>query len=253
MDAMRHEGRVALVTGAGSGIGRATTMRLAAEGAIVVGCDVREDALGTTAGALKEASLEATLVVGDVTVQADVDRVVAACGPRLDVLANVAGVMDHFIPLGELDDETWERVMTINVTGVMRLSRSAVRLMEAQGAGSIVTVASEASLGAGAAGVSYTTSKHAVIGLVRSIAFFYGPKGIRSNAVLPGPVATDIATTAMPTVDWAMQRAMAKLASMPPEPAAPEQIASVISWLASDDAAGVNGALVTADQGWSAA
>jgi NAD(P)-dependent dehydrogenase (short-subunit alcohol dehydrogenase family) len=253
MDQHRHTDKVVVVTGAGNGIGRATALRFAREGARVVGCDVNADALSATRTLFNEERLVGEFVVADVTSEADVARVMAAAGARVDVVANVAGVMDHFIPLGELDDATWHRVMDINVTGVMRLSRAVIRLMESTGGCSIVTVASEASLGAGAAGVTYTTSKHAVIGLVRSMAFFYGPKGIRANAVLPGAVATEIGASAAPTVPWAMERAMAKLASMPPTPAQPDQIAAVISWLACDEASNVNGAIVTADGGWSTA
>jgi NAD(P)-dependent dehydrogenase (short-subunit alcohol dehydrogenase family) len=88
---------------------------------------------------------------------------------------------------------------------------------------------------------------------MRSVAFFYGPKGIRSNAVLPGPVATAIGASASPGSAWAMERAMGKFATMPPTPADPDQIATVISWLASDEASNVNGASVTSDGGWSAA
>lgn len=115
-----------------------------------------------------------------------------------------------------------------------------------------MTVASEASLGAGAAGVTYTTSKHAVIGLVKSIAYFYGPRGIRSNAVLPGPVETGIGASAAPKVPWAMERAQLSMATMP-APAQPDEIAAAISWLASDEASFVNGAMVPADGGWSTA
>jgi NAD(P)-dependent dehydrogenase (short-subunit alcohol dehydrogenase family) len=253
MDATRHAGKTAIVTGAGSGIGRATALRLAREGAVVVGCDIDEVRLEALSAEFDAASLTGRFIRCDVTQQRDVDELVAAAGERVDVLANVAGVMDHFVPLGELDDATWERVMAINLTGVMRLSRAVLAPMIAAGGGAIVTVASEASLSAGAAGVAYTTSKHAVIGLVRSIAFYYGPRGIRANAVLPGAVATDIAASASPTVPWAMERAMVKLASMPEGVADPDQIASVISFLASEEASNVNGAVVTADRGWSAA
>lgn len=250
MDTSRHAGRIAVVTGAGSGIGRATALRLAGEGARVIGCDVVEPALGETRAALEQAGLPAAeLVTADVTRQEDVDRVVAAAGGRVDVLANVAGVMDHFLPLAELDDETWDRVMGVNVTGVMRLSRAVLSLMLDAGGGAIVTVASKASLGAGAAGVAYTTSKHAVIGLVKSIAYFYGPKGIRSTAVLPGPVETNIGATAAPKVAWAMERAQLSMATMAPA-AQPDEIAAVVSWLASDEASNVNGAIVSVDGGW---
>jgi NAD(P)-dependent dehydrogenase (short-subunit alcohol dehydrogenase family) len=109
-----------------------------------------------------------------------------------------------------------------------------------------------ASLGAGAAGVAYTTSKHGVIGLVKSIAYFYGPRGIRSNAVLPGAVITNIGTTAAPRVPWAMERAQLSMATMP-APAQPDEIAAAISRLARDEASNVNGATMTADGGWSTA
>jgi len=249
MDGSRHTGKTAIVTGAGSGIGRATTLRLAREDARVIGCDVVEPALAETNAVLNDAGVSAELVVADVTRQEDVERVVAA-GARVDILANVAGIMDHFLPLGDLDDETWDRVMAVNVTGVMRLSRAVIPLMLEAGGGAIVTVASKASLGAGAAGVAYTTSKHAVIGLVKSIAYFYGPRGIRSNAVLPGPVETGIGATAAPKVPWAMERAQLSMATMPAA-AQPDEIAAAISWLASDEASNINGAALAADGGWS--
>lgn len=253
MDSHRHQGHVALVTGAGSGIGRATAIRLAREGAQVVGCDIDEAALDSTRRVLDELGETAELHVADITDQADVDRLVEAAGPRVDVLANVAGIMDHFIPLGELDDDTWDRVMDVNLTGAMRLSRAVLPLMQHNDGGAIVTVASEASLHAGIAGTAYATSKHALIGLVRSVAFYYGPDGIRSNAVLPGAVETNIGRTATPEVPWAMERAKVALASMPPRAAQPDQIAAAISWLACDEASDVNGALLTADGGWCAA
>ncbi len=252
MDKTRHVGRVAIVTGVGSGIGRATALRLAQEGAQVVGCDVNPKAIDETRSIAEKAGLSVTLIEADVTKQADIDRLVAAAGPRVAMLANVAGIMDHFVPLGDLKDDLWNRVIDVNLNGVMRLTRAVLPVMELAGGGAIVTVASEASIGAGAAGVAYTTSKHAVIGLVKSVAYFYGPKNIRSNAVLPGPVATSIGSSASPDVPWAMERAMLSMATMP-APAEPDQIAALISWLASDEASNVNGAQVTVDGGWSTA
>lgn len=253
MDTTRHSGKTAIVTGAGSGIGRATVLRLLQEGAHVVGCDVSEAGLNETRELLRTEGLEAELLVADVTQQADVDRVVAAAGPNLDTLANVAGIMDFFKPLGDMDDETWDRVMAVNVTGVMRLSRAAIPVFEAKNGGVIVTVASKASLGAGAAGTAYATSKHAVIGLVKSIAYLYGPRGIRSNAVLPGAVATGIGSTATPSVPWAFDRAMQAMATAGTNIAEPDQIAAAISWLASDEASNINGAILTDDGGWASA
>jgi NAD(P)-dependent dehydrogenase (short-subunit alcohol dehydrogenase family) len=238
MDTSRHEGKTAIVTGAGSGIGRATAVRLAREGARVVGCDVNQAGLDAVAEEVSQEGGTIEVVDADVTVQADVDAVVAAAGGWIDILANVAGIMDHFLPLGEVDDNTWDRVIGVNLTGVMRLTRAVLPVMQAAEGGAVVTVASEASLGAGAAGVAYTSSKHGVIGLVRHVAFFYGPAGIRSNAVLPGGVETGIGASSAPQVGWAMEQAQHKLATMGPI-AKPDQIATVISWLASDEASNV--------------
>jgi NAD(P)-dependent dehydrogenase (short-subunit alcohol dehydrogenase family) len=252
MGSTRYEGRIAVVTGAGSGIGQATVIRLVEEGAQVIGCDLNADGLAATSEMLGDLSPAATMLAGDVTDQAFVDEVVGSAGGRVDTLANVAGIMDHFVPLGELDDALWDRVLSVNLTAVMRMTRAVLPGMQAAGGGSIVTVASKASLSGGASGVAYAASKHAVLGLVRHVAFFYGPAGIRSNAVLPGAVETGIGTTAAPTVDWAMERAMVALASMPPM-ASPAAIASAISWLGSDESLNVNGAVLLSDGGWSAA
>ena len=253
MDKFRHTGKVAIVTGAGNGIGRATVVRLAREDAAVIGCDVNEAALNETRALLEKEGLNAQLLVADVTKQKDVETLVAEVGPRIDILANVAGIMDHFLPLGEMDDATWNHVMDVNLTGPMRLSRAVLPVMLATGGGAIVTVASKASVGAGASGTAYATSKHGVIGLMKSIAYFYGPKGIRSNAVLPGAVATAIGTTSAPQSLWAMERAKLSMATMPEKVADPDQIATLISWLASDEASNVNGAVVLDDGGWAAA
>jgi len=252
MDGSRYEGRTAIVTGAGSGIGQATVVRLVGEGARVVGCDLNADALAATAKLLGDLGPGVTLLVGDVTDQRFVDEVVGSTGGRVDMLANVAGIMDHFVPLGDLEDALWDRVIAVNLTAVMRMTRAVIPGMKAAGGGAIVTVASKASLSGGASGVAYAASKHGVLGLVRHVAYFYAADGIRSNAVLPGPVATGIGASAAPTVGWAMERAQLSMATMRPV-ATPEQIASAVSWIGSDEAANVNGAVLTSDGGWSAA
>jgi short-subunit dehydrogenase len=249
MDTTRHWGRVAIVTGAGSGIGRATVLRLAPEGASVIGCDASEEGLIQTRAELAELGTEADLRQADITAQADVDDLVRGL-PRIDQLVNNAGVMDHFIPITEVTDDDWLRVLDVNLTGAMRMTRAVLRSMVDAKRGSVVTIGSEASLRAGAAGVAYSSSKHGLIGLVQHVAYFYGPDGVRSNAVLPGPVATSIGTTAAPRSPWAFERDEQAMATMGP-PAQPDQIAAAISWLGSDEASNINGAIVTADNGWS--
>jgi NAD(P)-dependent dehydrogenase (short-subunit alcohol dehydrogenase family) len=252
MGEQRYAERVALVTGAGSGIGRAVAVRLAAEGAHVVGCDVDAEGLAVTRKAIEESAGVATTVVADVSVQADVDRIVAALpGGRVDLLANVAGIMDFFLPVTEIDDEMWDRVMAVNVTGPMRLSRAVLPLMKAAGRGAIVNVSSIGGLTGAVAGTAYVTSKHALIGMTRSIAVLYADDGIRANAVCPGGVETNIGRTAMPKVAWAYQR-LEKSFARATRTAQPDEIATLVAWLGSDEAVNVNGAVVASDGGFTA-
>jgi NAD(P)-dependent dehydrogenase (short-subunit alcohol dehydrogenase family) len=250
MDTARHDGTVALVTGAASGIGRATAVRLAGEGATVVATDGNDLALNELAG---EAPSIVT-VAGDLLDTAFIDDLVAAAegvGP-VGVLANVAGIMDHFVPVTELDDDLWHKVLGVNLTAPMQLCRAMIPLMAGRGGGAIVNVASVAGLGGSGAGAAYVSSKHAVIGLTKNIAFTYGPQGIRCNAVCPGDTETNIGATAAPTSDWAFERQLAGIA-LSPRKAQPDEIAAAISWLASSEASNVNGIAMSVDGGWKSA
>jgi NAD(P)-dependent dehydrogenase (short-subunit alcohol dehydrogenase family) len=244
----RFAGRSAIVTGAGSGIGRATAKRLAQEGARVIATDLVQARLDELAAEVEGAGV--TAVVGDVTREETIAALLAAANGRVDVLANVAGIMDGFLPAGEVDDGTWERVIAVNLTAVFRLTRAVLPLMTSQKSGSIVNVASEAAFRGSAAGAAYTSSKHAVVGLTKSTAFMYAPQGIRVNAVAPGPVRTGIEAP-MKSALAAARLGPLFQTNMPPI-AEPEQLAAAITWLASDDAANVTGIVLASDGGWSA-
>lgn len=243
----RFTGRTIIVTGAGSGIGRATATRIANEGGRVIATDVVAERLDALRTELEGFPVET--VVGDVAASETIDALIAAAGDRVDGLANVAGIMDAFLPPDEVDDATWERVFSVNVTGPMRLTRAVLPLMIAAGKGSVVNVASEAALKASAAGAAYTSSKHAIAGYTKSVAFFHGPQGIRANAVAPGAVATNI--EAPMRSEYAARRVGPIMQTTIPPVAQPEQLAAAITWLLSDDSANVNGAVLPSDGGWS--
>ncbi len=244
----RFAGKTAIVTGAGSGIGRATAIRLSHEGARVIATDVVERRLDELAR--ETGRMHLTTVAGDVTSEETIARVIGEANGKVDALANIAGVMDGFLPTAELDDATWERVMEVNVTAVMRMCRAVIPLMLDRNGGSIVNVSSEAGLRGSAAGTAYTASKHAVNGITRSTAFYYTPRGIRCNAVAPGPVATNIEAPFLS--QYAAERIGPYLRVNVPSAATPEDLAAAITWLLSDDAANVSGAILLSDGGWAA-
>ena len=244
ISAGRFDGSTVIVTGAGSGIGRATASRVALEGGRVIAVDIAKERLDELAAAVPGI----VTVVGDITKPADVDAIIAAANGRIDGLANVAGIMDDMTPLHEVTDAVWERVFAVNVDGMFRLTRAVLPVMLAAGRGSIVNVASEAALRGSAAGLAYTASKHAVVGMTKSSAFMYAQKGIRVNAVAPGPVATNIQASF--ASELGQQRVGDLLATIPPV-AEPAQLAASITFLLSDDGTNVSGAILPSDGAWS--
>jgi NAD(P)-dependent dehydrogenase (short-subunit alcohol dehydrogenase family) len=243
----RFTGRTAIVTGAGAGIGLATTLHLALEGARVVAADISAERLAALDAKARPGAI--VTVAGDLAREETVQAVVAAAGGRIDILANVAGIMDAFLPAAEVDDATWERVMAVNVTALMRLMRAALPAMIEAKKGAIVNIASEAGLRGSAGGFAYTASKHAVIGMTRSAAFMYAKDGVRVNAIAPGGVRTSIA--APMTSALALARQAPLFQAIAPQVAEADDIASAIAFLASDEARNINGAVLVSDGGWS--
>ena len=244
---MRFAGKTAVVTGAGAGIGRATALQLAQEGARVVAVDLVHDRLRQLLDDRPDLGLVPVTI--DLTERGAADRVVEACRGKLDVLVNNAGIMDRFESVAEVDDATWDRVFAVNVVACMRLMRAAIPLMKAGGGGAIVNVASEASLRGSAAGAAYTASKHAVVGLTRSTALMHAADGIRTNAIAPGATRTSIeAAMGSSVFPERMGKYMQNVQGM----ASPEEIAAGIAFLAADEASNVNGVILPCDGGWSA-
>ncbi|RWZ83052.1 SDR family NAD(P)-dependent oxidoreductase [Glutamicibacter sp. HZAU] len=243
----RFAGKTVVVTGAGSGIGKATALRVAKEGGKVIAADISRERLDELVA--ENPGLGFAVVAGDITDQAVVDQVVATAEGRIDALANVAGIMDKFEPIHEIEDATWERVMNVNVNSVLKLSRAVVPLMLDAGQGTVVNVASEAGLRGSAAGVAYTASKHAVIGMTKNSAVMYGKKGLRFNAVAPGAVQTNIEA---PMNSEFAQQVIPQLMGIVPGMATASQLAASITFLLSDDSTNINGVVLASDTGWSA-
>lgn len=250
----RLEGKVAIVTGSGGGIGKAIATRYAEEGAKVVIADFNEEALKATVSELRAAGHEAIGVVVNVAKEEDVSKMVTetvtAFG-RVDILVNNAGVGDNMQAAGNVEDATWERVMDINVTGVMRGIRKVLPSMIEQGGGTIVNMASISGLTGGRGGFAYTAAKHAVVGMTKNVASQYGPQKIRCNAIAPGHIDTGFAAT-MTNIDKFGLEVATRGVNLITRAGQVADISNIAVFLASDEAGYVNGVTLTADGGWSA-
>lgn len=253
---MQLEGKVAVVTGAASGIGLAIATRFAAEGASIVASDWNAQRLEEAVANIEKSGGKIVSVQGDIgdqaTAESLIERALSSYG-RLDVLCNNAGVMDYMQGVGELSDDIWRRVLRINLDGPMFTSRRAVQHMLAQGGGSIINIASTAGIHGGAAGAAYTAAKHALVGLTRNTAWMYATKNIRCNAICPGATMTHIQET-MPAerMDAAGSERAQAFAALAPAYLQPSDIAGLAAFLASDDAHRISGAIIPADAGWAA-
>jgi 3-oxoacyl-[acyl-carrier protein] reductase len=245
----RLQDKVALITGAGSGIGRASAERFAAEGAQVVVVDLK--GAEETVAAIEAAGGEALALRTDV---ADEDAVAAMAEVALerfgkvDVLMNNAGILEDFLPAADTPTSVWDRVLGVNLFAQFYTARALLPQMVERGDGAIINIASTAGLNGGNGGAAYTTSKHAIIGFTRQLCFDYARQGIRANVICPGAVETGMTKEIFASPDAAV---MAAVESAPiGRWAQPDELAAAALFLASDEASFVNGAVYVVDGGF---
>lgn len=249
----RFENRAILVTGAASGIGRATAHRLADEGAHVLCADINLAGAEETAAGLADAGATAAAHALDVTDPAACDAAVAAALARfgrLDGLANVAGI-GCFGHVAATSDAEWARVIAVNLSGVFQMTRAALPPL-AETKGAIVNIASAAGLVATPYAAAYSASKSGVLGLTRTVAAEYATRGLRVNAICPGAVDTPLIAGGFDAIDGVDMGLFTRMTPLLGPMAQPADIAAAVAFLLSDDARFVTGAVLAVDGGQTA-
>jgi 3-oxoacyl-[acyl-carrier protein] reductase len=254
----------ALVTGGGSGIGRAITQALAGAGAPVAIVDLRPEGGEETADMVEAAGGRATFVQADVGRWDQVDRAVGAAVERvgpLGIVVNAAGILDGYTPIDEMAPSLWERVIGINLTGTFLACKRVLPELLATGGGRIVNIASTAGLVGDGGGPAYVASKHGVVGLTRQLAVAYAGQGITVNAICPGPIGTELRPNSTRILGADAPPAMGgigadetKIRAVVPmgRRGTVEEVAAMARFLASVEAAYVTGQTLVVDGGWTA-
>lgn len=247
--------RVAVVTGAARGIGRAIAMRLAADGAAVVVNDIERAGAQAVAREISRAGGQALAVAGSVACEDDIIRLFARVRRdfgRLDILVNNAGV-DAVAGVAEMDYAAWRRLQSVDLDGAFLCVKHAAPLLVAAGSGSIVNISSIHALATQPARAAYAAAKAGLLGLTKALALELGPRGIRVNAILPGYIRTEIWSQWLDRTD--PESTIRKIADQHPlrRVGAPEDVAGAVAFLASDDARFVSGTTLVVDGGLTAA
>lgn len=250
---MKLKNKVAVVTGAASGIGRAIAVLFAQEGAKVIAADIKESAVRKVVDEINQKGGNAQGIEADMAKESDIEKMIHTAVDTfgsLDILVNNAGIMDNFLTAGNLTNEVWDRVLNVNLTGPFKACRLAIREMTKKNSGVIINISSVGGLFGTRGGAVYVTSKHGLIGLSKNIASTYGRQGIRCNVIAPGGIETNIGNT-ITEPDMLGMEAMNKGTGEAPL-GEPMDIAQATLFLAGDDSKFVNGATLVVDGGWTA-
>lgn len=246
----RLANKVAIVTGAAHGIGRAIAQLFAEEGAWVLLADIDREAGAAATQEIHDQGFQAEFSLTDVSKQDDVDRAVqtaARQANRIDVLVNNAAHLGDWLDVRQATPEQWQQSFSVSLLSAALFTRAVLPLMTRHKSGSIINVASFQALVAGRSSAVYTSMKHALVGLTRSTAVDFGPQGIRANAVCPGPIRTRISP---PVGSELYQRQISK--TMLARTGEAREVATAALFLASDDSSYVTGAALPVDGGWTA-
>ena len=242
---MRLNGKIALITGAGKGIGASIARRFAAEGASLVICDQNEDLIRQTTAGLKSSGAEVLGLQVDVTDRNALKNMVQKAVEQfatIDILVNNAGIVKD-VMLHKMNEEDWDRVMNVNIKGAFNTTQAVVALMREKGCGKIINISSASRFG-NVGQTNYAASKEAIVGFTRSLAKELGPKGINVNAVAPGTIMSDMYLGIPEHI-----REVMKVITPLGRAGTPEEVANLCLFLASDESSYITGQVIHCDGG----
>lgn len=250
------ENKTAIITGAASGIGRETALLFAKEGCKVVAADIQLEKLRELELQALDNSVDIAVIQIDISKENEIQKMIQFAKDTfgtIHILINNAGIMDNFESIADVTNETWEKVFKVNLDGPFKAIRGVIKEFIKNQNGNIINMSSVGGLNGGRAGVAYTASKHALVGLTKNTGYLFAKQGIQCNCIAPGAVETNIGST----IDQSKITELIKdriLSGMVlnPRTGQPQEIAQIALFLASDKSSFINGSVIVSDGGWSA-